>query len=433
MSSEIYILIKGLILNFSIIILSICLYQILFIERAKKLPDKVNKLLVSIFALITVFLCMTYSIPSYADGFYFDFRSVPFYIAGIYGGPIPAFIIFIEIIVYRFYLGGAGAYISLVVSSFTLILIITFYKKFKKATTAWRLKFSLLFMLVTSSFLMILLYFNVYASEGFVIQNFLFFAFIYTFIQLLFTFIAISLIESIIEKVEMKRNLIRINRLHAASELAGAIAHEIRSPLTVAKGFLQLMLGNTKLNPIEKQYLTLSVTEMERAERVIQDYIAISNPIIEEKDNIQLQSFFHDLLNEHSYLMNCSNIPFQIKISPNMEIRTDKQKLKIAISNIIVNGLEAMPHGGKLVIKASLTKKHLLITIIDNGIGMSEEELERIGTPFYSLKNKGTGIGLMVSYQIIKAMGGAIKIASEKNIGTRVSLLLPESIVRKGL
>ena len=124
-------------------------------------------------------------------------------------------------------------------------------------------------------------------------------------------------------------------------------------------------------------------------------------------------------------------------LSHNVEIKTDfynsgwiyanPQKLNQLLINILKNAIESMPDGGNVWITSSSTADgYIKITIKDQGIGMTKEQIDRLGSPFYTLKESGTGLGMMVSFQIVRSFKGKIQVASEKGKGTEFIILLPQ-------
>lgn len=233
-------------------------------------------------------------------------------------------------------------------------------------------------------------------------------------------------------KTRIKKQLLyydqirQAERLKTAGELAAAVAHEIRNPLTVVKGFLQFYQGDAALKPEMKDHLTLMTDELDRAEAVISDFLSISKPNIVSEDSIidakaEIESI-SDLLNSYAMMEN-------IKIAPMLEkdchIMINLMEFKQLLINLIKNAIEASPSGSTIEVETRKDNNQLLIDIIDYGCGMSPEELELIGTPFYSLKSKGTGLGMMLCFNIVQKYKGSIRIDSRKGNGTRVALSFP--------
>lgn len=120
------------------------------------------------------------------------------------------------------------------------------------------------------------------------------------------------------------------------------------------------------------------------------------------------------------------NVHVDIKINTGAERAvTDPLILKRILSNLVINALQAMPHGGKLTIAASLSNGHLQIEVEDTGVGMDEETLKKLFTPLFTTKAKGTGLGLVICKRLVEALGGSISVKSSKNVGTKFTLRLP--------
>ncbi|MEQ2468575.1 HAMP domain-containing sensor histidine kinase [Niallia sp. CLA-SR-H024] len=108
-------------------------------------------------------------------------------------------------------------------------------------------------------------------------------------------------------------------------------------------------------------------------------------------------------------------------------VNCDKNKIKQVFINLIKNAIDAMNNGGKICIRINECKKYVQIEIVDQGKGISKEVLNKIGEPFYTTKAKGTGIGLMISFQIIESHQGTISVASKVDVGTTFTITLPKS------
>ncbi|MEH7252614.1 HAMP domain-containing sensor histidine kinase [Neobacillus niacini] len=217
-------------------------------------------------------------------------------------------------------------------------------------------------------------------------------------------------------------------RLKTTGQLAAAVAHEIRNPLTVVKGFLQLFEQDSSLSDDRKGHVTLMIDELNTAEQVISQFLSIAKP---DKENVTenvdakvvLQSVT-DLL--HSYgLLHDNRI--ELNVTGDCTISANNIEFKQLLINIIKNAIEASNFGDVVFVTAGREKDFVVIKIIDQGRGMSETEVASLGTPFYSLKSKGTGLGMMICFNIVEKFKGTIDIQSSIDHGTTVTIRFPAS------
>ncbi|KSU88994.1 two-component sensor histidine kinase [Bacillus sp. VT 712] len=237
---------------------------------------------------------------------------------------------------------------------------------------------------------------------------------------------ALDELEIIMERTKLQKELQRAEKMNAIGQLAASVAHEIRNPMTVVKGFLQLFQDNQKLTKAEIGYIHLMISEMDRAEVIINDYLSLARPGVKEVDIIDCilsVTSLVDLLS--SYALLTSNIEIEIQTNQLAYVRGNKNEFNQVLLNIMKNGIEAMQDGGKLSVSINVKDNQVHIAIKDTGEGMTQQELDRLGTAFYSLKEKGTGIGLMVSYQIVEEMRGKITVESEKGKGSTFIVSIP--------
>ncbi|WP_238402988.1 sensor histidine kinase [Paenibacillus mesophilus] len=215
-------------------------------------------------------------------------------------------------------------------------------------------------------------------------------------------------------------------KIKIISDIAASVAHEIRNPLTSVRGFIQL-LGSGDLNQEKKiYYQKICLEELDRAQKIISDYLSLAKPDPENNEVIELEQEIHYACNILNSYANYQNIEIISTIKDrNVLIYGDKYKLRQAIINIGKNAIEAMSEDGVLEFEVHKHKKSALVIIRDNGIGMSVEQINRLGTPYYSTKDKGTGLGTMVSFSIIRKMQGSIDVQSEKWKGTTFTITLP--------
>lgn len=215
-------------------------------------------------------------------------------------------------------------------------------------------------------------------------------------------------------------------RLKTSGQLAAAVAHEIRNPLTVVKGFLQLFKEDPSFSNERKRHFSLMIDELNMAEQVISQFLTLAKPDQEKVTEIVdikavLQSVT-DLL--HSYgLLHDNRI--ELKVTGDCRISANIIELKQLFINIIKNAIEASHTGDLVIVTAESEKDFVVIKVIDHGKGMSEVEIASLGTPFYSLKSKGTGLGLMICFNIVEKYSGTIDFKSSLNMGTTTTIRFP--------
>nr|WP_245592194.1 ATP-binding protein [Ectobacillus panaciterrae] len=216
-------------------------------------------------------------------------------------------------------------------------------------------------------------------------------------------------------------------RLQTTGQLAAAVAHEIRNPITVVNGFLQLYKEDKRIPEDVKQHFGLMLDELNAAEQVIDDFLSLAKPRNEKTEKVDVQETLHSVVDLLSSYALINNIAFSISLKEDVYIQCSTIEFKQLLVNILKNSIEAMPHGGTIIISAGKIGRSLLIRITDSGIGMTKEEVKLLGTPFYSLKSRGTGLGLMICFNIVEKHQGKIQFTSQKNKGTTVSLQFPAS------
>lgn len=236
---------------------------------------------------------------------------------------------------------------------------------------------------------------------------------------------AINTMEDIFERTKLQQELQRAEKMNAIGQLAASVAHEIRNPMTVVKGFLQIFLSKD-MSEEDHMYLKLMIEELNRAETIINDYLSLARPDVGKLEIIEGSEMAEQTMDlMSSYAMMSKNISMHTEIKDLVKVRGNKSELKQVLINILKNGIEAMGNGGKLSMTLEKQGNFGVFIIKDTGIGMTAEELSRLGTAFYSLKERGTGMGLMVCYQIVERMKGQIKVSSIKGEGTTFEIMIP--------
>lgn len=235
----------------------------------------------------------------------------------------------------------------------------------------------------------------------------------------------LTVFRDVSKNLEMQEQIRKSDTLHVVGELAAGIAHEIRNPMTALKGFIQLLEDLVKED--FTTYFHIITSEIQRIETIITEFLVLAKPqalhYLEQDVQIILKETL-ELLAAQALL---DNIRFETSFEESeVNIFCEAKQLKQVFINIIKNALEVMPGGGTIRIKSSMiSEKYVCISIIDQGDGISADKLKKLGEPFYTTKERGTGLGLMVSYKIIEEHNGYIEVESEVDKGTGFHIYLP--------
>nr|WP_316046707.1 ATP-binding protein [Planococcus glaciei] len=240
------------------------------------------------------------------------------------------------------------------------------------------------------------------------------------------TALAALLIEHILRQEYMLNSLMKHEKLETVSHFAASVSHELRNPLQSVKGFLQLMQEQEYSREKRLEFQGTMLEEIEAADQLINDYLLFAKPVQKQLEVLKVESEVEQVLKVMKPYAHWGKVEIRLaEFHGSAKILADKQKLHQALINIIRNGIEAMPDGGTLDIAIKERKNEVSIKVKDAGNGMTKEEIQRLGEPYFSTKSKGTGLGMMVTYSIIRQMGGEIQVSSEKGKGTSFTLSFP--------
>ncbi|MGO4889095.1 ATP-binding protein [Anaerobacillus sp. MEB173] len=233
--------------------------------------------------------------------------------------------------------------------------------------------------------------------------------------------------SDITEKKYMEQELIRNEKLKSAGQLAAGFAHEIRNPLTTIRGFIQ-MFNHSDNQYLEKQYYPLVIEELDRVNSIVNDLLNLTRSSKDEKDNMEtdINQVIKEVVTLYQSEAILKDITVDISFSELPLITINPKRLKQVLINLIQNAFEAMDSGGQLAITTNSHRDKIELVFEDTGPGMDQKTLENLGTPFFTTKESGTGLGLMTSYKIIEEeMNGRMLVDSELQVGTTFTIILP--------
>lgn len=230
-----------------------------------------------------------------------------------------------------------------------------------------------------------------------------------------------EIVKDITESKRMAERIRESEKLSVAGQLAAGVAHEIRNPLTTIKGFIQLFRDK-----IDTRYIDLILVELDRINFIVSEFLVLSKPQAIQFKLTDIKSLIHRVTYFMEAEMNMKNIQITSTFEPDLPlVRSEENQLKQVFVNLFKNAMESMDGGGTIRLDLRADSDLLYIEIRDEGSGMPEHILKRLGEPFYTTKEGGTGLGLMVSKKIIENHGGEISFDSKVDEGTSVVVVLP--------
>ncbi|MEH7463950.1 ATP-binding protein [Bacillus thuringiensis] len=243
-------------------------------------------------------------------------------------------------------------------------------------------------------------------------------------VSLVIAFILLTRFQSYVRTIKnMFEEAQQAEKLAVIGKMAATIAHEIRNPLTSLKGFTQLQ---REKYPEDAAYYNIMVQEIERMNAIVSELMVLGKPK-------QRQYALHDIKDILSYVISIVEQPasqYGITITTAFakklpSIQCDEKQMKQVFLNIIKNAIESMPGGGNIIVEANVVHEQIVVSVTDEGCGISKEKIDKIGAAFYTTKENGTGLGLMVTYKILEEHHGEMEFESEPGVGTKVNIKLP--------
>ncbi len=286
-------------------------------------------------------------------------------------------------------------------------------------TIITKVKIHNLFILIETLFFLIINFLIINTS---IKINDAFNTFLLFIINYFIIYVTILFFDKIEVIVKMYDSLKEVTRERKLYESLFKITHEIKNPLAVCKGYLDMFDANNPTKAL--RYAGIINQEIDRTLLLLKDFSDVSKLKI-EKNLIDITILLDDVCDEAKMILK-KNVVFKYKINNDeVYIDGDYNRLKQVLINVIKNAKEAIITKGEVMLESYVYKKFYVITIKDNGVGMSKEEKNKIGTAFYTTKKNGTGLGVCFSKEIIAKHDGTMKYISKKGVGTTVKITLP--------
>lgn len=407
--------------NFMFICIPSILYFIFWTKYGEK-AGKLQKPILLLFLGITLILCMTFPYE-YADRYRLDFRLTPLVLGVLYGGPWVGGALLAILAIYRCMLGmNDGTIFSVLSAAITYVSLIVIIRKVQLNSRRKR------FIAIAAAATLFPTTLHVaWVSLNYVDLTDSLRLYIFKVIEFSAIWVTVYLVELVISQLRIQMELQEIEKMRVISQIAASVSHEIRNPLTTVKGLLQLF--KEKELPADKRanLTDVALHELSTAINIISDYLTFAKPQIAKMTPLDLNAELQQVISVLTPYANMQQVTLSVSVVSDQPILGDSQQFRQSVINLVKNCIEASANG-KVDLSVLLRRGSVVIRIQDSGCGMTAEQIGRLGTPYYSTKEKGTGLGTMVAFSIIRAMNGTIHVESEVNKGSLFEISFPIAV-----
>jgi two-component system sensor histidine kinase HydH len=238
----------------------------------------------------------------------------------------------------------------------------------------------------------------------------------------------VLLVSDLTQLKDLEREMRENERLAAVGRMAAGVAHEVRNPLSSIKGLALLLKGRFAENSSDSEAAGLLIEQVERMNRTVSELLSFARPAPLNLQKISPKDLLDDTLRLIETDASNNGITTRLEVAPDLlDVAADRDRLNQVFINLLLNGVQAMEHGGELTVTAenSAHGKTVVIKVHDNGCGIPTENIPQLFYPYFTTKTGGTGIGLAISQKIVSDHKGTIMIDSAEGKETTVTVELP--------
>lgn len=421
---EVMVIIEKMVINIFVMLVPILLY----ILRSNGGFKEKKSFVMVISMSVAAYLCFRASIQDVLS--FLAVCSLPILLAFFYGGRWAGWIVGMVSTVTCLFSYGIGCWSMFTQTLFVCFLCTTVISRFEQLQSKWlRVRFAFFIAFAALVSQIAIMFFSMTAGgeqvqlDGKVLSEVLLMLAVTSGIA----FLLILLYESMRQREQLVAHILDVERCLTLGELASSIAHEIRNPLTVVKGCLELLDEKRK----RSEYHDVIVNEITRAEEIIGDYVSVASPTIEPRGAVLVDENVRSVVSLFEAYARRRGLSLTYQCEHGLYVEAVGAKLKLALASVIKNAIEATESGGVVTITTYLKEnKQVVYEIKDNGVGMTAQQLDKIGTTYFTTKESGTGFGTMISIKLIQEMGGQVTYESHYAEGTKVHIVFP--LLKKG-
>lgn len=217
----------------------------------------------------------------------------------------------------------------------------------------------------------------------------------------------------------------RADRLSAVGQLSAGLAHEIRNPIASIEGAIDVLERNAEDAERREEFLDIIKKECRRIDRLLSDLLDFGRPREPQLQTVAVAEIIDSVVTLANSIAERQNVRLVTSVPSNPTVHVDPAQIQQVILNLTLNAIQAMPEGGSVTLSSWAEESTVNVDVRDEGVGIAEEDFDKVFDPFYTTKERGVGLGLSVAHQIVKAHGGTIKLFRNPSAGMTFRVVLP--------
>ncbi len=234
--------------------------------------------------------------------------------------------------------------------------------------------------------------------------------------------------RDITSRTQMEQRLQQSERLASIGEMSTYIAHEIRNPLFAIGGFANQLLRSVD-DPVAREKIEIIIEEAKRLDGILKSILTFARPVEPGQGVDDINAIVRDTMELMGLACESQGIAAALELAPDLpKVKAGPELVKQCLINLVKNAVEAMPQGGRLVVRTAMGRTHVRLEVEDTGGGIPPEIRDKVFSPFFSTKGRGSGLGLAMTKKSLDDIGGTVELASIPGEGTRVTLHLPPQL-----
>lgn len=237
----------------------------------------------------------------------------------------------------------------------------------------------------------------------------------------------IIIFQDLTEIKELESRLRTSEKLALLGQLSAGLAHEIRNPLSAISGSVEILSEDIKPTEENVRLVRVATQEVERLNLLVEDFLLLTVPIQQIPNPVDVALNISETVESFMRTVRRNGLEIVVDVQKEIYVKADSYRLKQAIWNLLLNSMQAMPNGGRIMIQSYLEEENIQIKVSDNGPGIDGRIMSRIFEPFFTTKKVGTGLGLAIVQKVIEGYNGKIDVISSEGEGTTFVMTLPKA------